>query len=234
MHLRNWLALGLIFSQTWASAQTADAPSSLSLDQARQQRVRAQALKDSAENTFAAEKAVCKSKAIAINCLSSARERRAVAVREANALESEGRKVEREARNREIEAKAAKRAAEAPALEAKERADAEGYRDREARRAVERKRKQAEEATKLETRRAEVAAKRAAQEKRLEARRVEDARRAARAPELAKRRAEREKEHAERVRKIDERKRNYADLLKKREVEAAAKKAAESDSVSAK
>jgi hypothetical protein len=70
---------------------TADLPSALSLDEARAMRARGKALKTEAEQTYKNERAVCRSQAIAINCLGSAKERRSIAVSAADALERQGR-----------------------------------------------------------------------------------------------------------------------------------------------
>lgn len=226
MQIRKVLIAGLMLVHAWALAQTVEAPSPLSLDEARVQRAKGKALKDEAEARYEADKAACQGKVIAIGCMSSAKERRTAAVKEADALEREGRKAEREIHRQEVEAKAAQRAAEAPGLEARQKADVERYREKEAQRAAERERRQAEEAKKLESRRSKVAAERAAQQQKLAARSQEDAKRAEKAPENARKSAERKRQHAERVKKIDERSRQYAELLKRREAEEAAKKAA--------
>lgn len=219
MEIRKWLVLGVWCFQACAVAQTAEVKPAMSLDEARVQRAKGKALGAEAEARYAAEKAICQNKAIAIGCMSSAKDRHTEAVKAATALEREGRAVERELHRQEVEAKAAKRAAEAPAAEARQQADIERYRDKEAQRAAERERSRAEEAAKLETRRSKAAADRAAQQSRIEARRAEDAKRAAKAPENVRKRAEREKQHAEQVKKIDERARNYAELLRRREEE---------------
>jgi hypothetical protein len=226
MHIRSLLALGLLLVHALVSAQTADAPSPLSLDEARAQRARGKALKVEAEKTYQSEKAVCQSKAIAINCMSSAKEKRIEAVRSAEAIEREGHKAEREAHKREVDAKAAKRAVEAPGREAKEQADVERYRDKEIQKAADRERNLTEEAAKLESRRSKLAAEKAARQKRVEEQSKEDAKRAAKAPENARKRAEREKDHADRVKKIDERARQYDELLKRRKADEVARQAA--------
>ena len=216
MHVRHWLALGLMLVQVWALAQTTEPLPPLSLEDARAQRVRGKALKAEAEARYEAEKAECQAPVIAVGCMSSAKDRRTATVREADTLERGGRKAEREAHQGEIEAKATKRAAEAPGREAKQQADVERHREKEAQRVAERERRQSEDAAKLEARRGKAAAERAAKQRKIEARQQEDAARAARAPEKAKKRAERERRHAERVRKIDERAQRYAETLKRR------------------
>ena len=147
MHIRNWLALGLMLAQAGISAQTAAPP--LSLDDARAQRAKGKALKAEAEARYETERAECQSKLIAVSCMSTAKERHMHALREADALEREGRQAEREVHRLEVEAKAARRAAEAPGREAKQEADAERYREREAQRAAERERNLAAESAKL-------------------------------------------------------------------------------------
>lgn len=226
MPIRRLLLLGLMLAHPWVSAQTAAPVPPLTLDEARVQRSKAKTLKDEAEKTFALDKAACSAKAIAIGCMSSARERRAAALQKADALEREGRNRERELRRAELEAKAAKRAAEAPAEQARQEEDAAQFREKKAQRAAERERLKAEHATQLEARRSKAAAEREAKQRRQAELRQEDARRAAESPGNAKKRAERERAHAEKVRKIDERAKQYADLLKRREAEQAAKQSA--------
>ena len=225
MHIRSWLALGFMFAQACVSAQTATVQPALSLDDARAQRARSKLLKAEAEKAFEAEKAACQNKVIAINCLSSAKERHTEAVKVADAMQREAHQAEREAHRLDAEAKAAKRQAEAPAREARQKADIETYRDKETQRAAERERISAEEPAKLDSRRRKLAAEQAARQKKLVERQQEDTKLAAKAPENAKKRAERERQHAERVKKIDERARDYAELLKRREVEDAARQA---------
>jgi hypothetical protein len=151
MFIRILLAATLMLTQPWAAAQTADSPSQLTPDQARAQRAKARDMKEQARKTYEAEAKVCQSKAIAIGCMSSAKERRTETLKQADALELEGRTAEREASRREAEAKAAKREAEASKRQAKEPADAESYRKKEAERAAERERRQAEEPAEART-----------------------------------------------------------------------------------
>jgi hypothetical protein len=225
MQIRSFLAVVFMLANPWAAAQTAEAPPAPSLDEARAWQVRGKALKSEAEARYTEDKAICQSKLIAFNCLSSAKERHSAAVKEATALEQGGRKAEREIRRNEREAKTAKREAEAPAREAKEQADVERHREKESLRVAERERNRVDAANSLEARRSMAAAERAAQQQRIAERRKEDAERAQKAPENARKAAERKRQHAELVKKIDERERQYADLLKRREAEAAARQA---------
>jgi hypothetical protein len=232
MHIRNWLALGLglTIAQAWSLVQAADAPPALSmalsLEQARVQRVKAKTLKHEADALYEKEKVACQSKLMTISCQNSARERHIVAVRGAETMGREARTAEREIRQQEVAAKEAKRAAEAPANEVKQRADVERYREKEAQRAVEREKNLAEQATKLESRRSKASTEKAAREKKMEERRVEDAKRAEKAPENARKAAERKAQHAERMKKIDERVRKNAERRQRREADDAAKQSA--------
>ena len=226
MHIRSLLVIALMLAQAWAAAQTTDAPSGLTLDQARAQRDKAKTMKVQARKTYDADVKVCQSKAIAIGCMSSAKDRRAETFKQADALELEGRTVERETLRREAEAKAAKREAEALGRQAKEQADTERYRENEARRAAEREKRQAEEPAKLESGRNKVAAEKAARERKLEERQKKDARQAAAAAERARKKAEDQQQHAERVKKIEERKRKYAEKEARREAKQAAEQVA--------
>lgn len=222
MHIRTILAVGLMLIQAWAFAQITDASSQLTLDQARAQRAKAKDLKAQARKTFEAEKKACQDKAIAIGCMSSAKDRRAESFRQADALEREGRMVEREALRQEVDKKAAKREAEAPGRQAREQADIERYRESEAKRVAERERRQAAEVARIESRRSKLAAEQAARQKKTEERRQKDAKLAAEAPEMARKKAERERKHAERVKKIDERKRKNAEQQRRWEAKQAA------------
>jgi len=228
MHIRSWLAFGLMFTQAWASAQTGGASSVLTLDDARAQRVRGKALKAEAEARYETERLACQNKLIAVSCLSAAKQRRTDELKAADTLEREGRKAEREAHRMEVEAKAVRREAEAPGREAKQQTDVERYREKGAQRAAERERSMALESARTEGRRNKLAAQQAVRQKKLEERRKENAKRAEKAPENARKRAAKERQYADRVKKIDERARQYAELLKRREAEEAARQAAAS------
>lgn len=234
MHIRIFLAVGLMLTQAWAVAQAPDAPSSLSLHEARAQRAKARTMKAQAKKTYDADVKVCQSKAIAIGCTSSAKDRRAETLKRADALELEGRTVERETLRREAAAKAAKREAEAPVRQARDQADAERFRDSEAKRAAERERRQAGESARLESHRRKLAADQAAHQKKLEKQQKDDIKREAAAADNVRRKAEGERQHEDRVRKIEERKRAYAEKLQRREAKQAAQQAAQATAVPAK
>ena len=117
MFIRILLAAALMFAQSWAVAQTADAPPRLTPDQARAQRAKARDMKEQARKTYEAEVKACQGKAIAIGCMSSAKERRTETLQQADALEREGRNAERDASRREAEAKAATRTAQPVGVE---------------------------------------------------------------------------------------------------------------------
>jgi colicin import membrane protein len=97
MQIRIMLVAGLMLVPTWGAAQTADAPPQLTLDQARAQRSKARDMKAEARKTHDAEIKACQRQAIAIRCISSAKEKREETLKRAEALELEGRTVEREA-----------------------------------------------------------------------------------------------------------------------------------------
>lgn len=217
------LLLGIV-TPAWLMAQ-APAPSAITPENAPAARARAKELRDTAQKRFAADKADCNTRVMAIGCLSAAQERRAESVREAEALQKEAARVEREARQAKVTDKEARRAAEEPADRARDQAAVTRFRESEAQRAAERERRAAEERGTLESRRAQVAAEQAAKQRKAEEHRREDAARAAGAPERARKRAERERKYAERAVKIDERKRDYARTLKRREADKAAAEA---------
>ena len=222
MHIRNLLMICVTLGPSWVGAQTAVVPAALSVEDARTQRLNAKALKEETEKTYDAEKALCRDATLTIRCMSLAKERRLDTLRQANALEQAARKAERESRLKEVEAKAAIRAAETPEREARQQQDTADFRQKEAQKAAERERKLAEKETQVESRRSKAAAARLAQRNKLDERRKEDADRAKSAPEKAQKRMERQRQHAERARRIDERKQQYADQLKRREADRAA------------
>ena len=188
MQISKRLALIFLLFHGWAPAQAAEPPT-LSVEEARAQRARGKSLKAEADARYEAEKAECQARMIAVGCMSSAKERHAAAVGEADTLQREARRAEREARQRKVDAKEAQRAAEAPGREAAQQADVERYREREAQRAAERERRQADADATLEARRGKVAAERAAKLKKIEDKQRELAQHAARAPERAAKRA---------------------------------------------
>ncbi len=227
MRIKYLLAMGLMSTQTWVSAQPTEAPSQLSLPEAHAQRARAKDLKSGAEKAYKLEINECKSKAIAIRCISSAKDRRAELVKQADALDLEARTVEREERRKRVETKAAKRETGEPARQAKQQADIERHRESEAKRAAERERRQSKEAAKIESNRSKLAAEQAARQKKLEKQQRQDAAIAAAAPENARKKAEREQKQAERVKRIDKRKQEYAEKLKRQEAKQKEKQAAD-------
>jgi hypothetical protein len=73
-------------------------PAGLSVDTAPAARARAKEIRAAAERRFQADKADCNTRMLALGCLTTAQDRRAASVQEAEALQKEASRVEREAR----------------------------------------------------------------------------------------------------------------------------------------
>ncbi len=217
----------MLFAQGCIAAQ--EAALAPALDPARALGAKGRALKAEAEKSYETEKAACQNQAIAFGCMSAAKQRRIDTRRAAEALLRQGRQAERHARRAAAEAQAASREAAAPVREAGQRVDIERFRERQAQRAAERERSLAEEVSRLGDRHGKLAAERAKRQQRLAQR--QDAKLAKYDPRRSSSRAERERRHVERVQKIDQRRRQYAELLKTREAAAAASRASESAGV---
>lgn len=180
MHIRNLLALGLVFvPAVWAQTPDPVAPPPLSLEEAHALRARADVLKSEAERRYEADKAVCYQKILVNDCLDAARETYTKLVVEARAVDKAGRDGEREVHRRELEAKEATRAAEAPQRAADQQAQAGRYRAAEADKAAERQRKLADKAKQAEEGRRKTAADEARRQEKQAKRAREDAERAA-------------------------------------------------------
>lgn len=188
-------------------------------------RQRAKEIRAAAQKRYESDKADCNTRMLAIGCLSSAEDRRAESVKQADALLQRANLAEREAREAKAAEKEARRAAKDRDDEIGRPVAETNYRDQEAKRATEREKRQSDERAKFENQRGKVAAERATKLRQIEERRREDAKRAAAAPENARKRAERERKHAEKVKAIEQRQRDYAEKLKYREAEKAAEEA---------
>jgi len=180
MHIRSLLVISVIFVQS-AWAQTADpaAQQPLSLEEAQALRVRAEILKSEAEKRYEVDKAACYQKFLVNDCLDAARKTYTKSLVEARELDKVGRDVEREAHRKEVEAKEAARAAEAPQRAAEQEAQVGRYRAEEAEKAAERQHKLADKAKQAEEGRRKTAAEQAARQEKLAKRAREDAERAA-------------------------------------------------------
>jgi hypothetical protein len=205
-------------------AQDAPVPA-ITADNAPAAKARAKEIRAAAQQRFEADKADCNTRMLAIGCLSAAQDRRAESVRQAEAIHLEAIRAERDAREAKLAEKEARRAAKDKDDEVGRPVAEANYRGQEAQRAAEREKRQADEQAKLEIQRGKVAAEREAKLRKIEERRLEDAKRAAAAPENARKAAERKRKHAEKVQKIEQRQRDYAEKLKYREAEKAAEEA---------
>jgi len=218
------LLAGLLLNPSAILAQDA-APPVISVDNAPAAKARAKEIRAAAQRRFEADKADCNTRMLAIGCLSAAQDRRAESVKQAEAIHQAANRAEREARDAKLAEKEARRAAREKDDEVGRPVAEANYREQEAQRAAEREKRQADGQAKLESQRGKVAAEREAKLRKIEERRLEDAKRAAAAPENARKAAERKRKHAEKVQKIEQRQRDYAEKLKYREAEKAAEEA---------
>jgi hypothetical protein len=221
---RNALPLYLLLLSPALMAQDAPVPA-ITADNAPAAKARAKEIRAAAQQRFEADKADCNTRMLAIGCLSAAQDRRAESVRQAEAIHLEAIRAERDAREAKLAEKEARRAAKDKDDEVGRPVAEANYRGQEAQRAAEREKRQADEQAKLEIQRGKVAAEREAKLRKIEERRLEDAKRAAAAPENARKAAERKRKHAEKVQKIEQRQRDHAEKLKYREAEKAAEEA---------
>lgn len=218
--IRSALRVCLLLASPGLMAQQTPAP--ITADNVPAAKARAKEIRAAAQARFTADKADCNTRLLAIGCISAAQDRLAESAREADAIQQEANRVEREARQAKLAEKQARRAAKDKDDEAGRPAAEPNYREAEAQRAAKREKRQADEQARLDSRRDKVAAERGAKLRKIEERRREDARRAAAAPENARKRAERERRYAEKVKTIEQRQRDYAEKLKVREAEKAA------------
>lgn len=175
-----FLAASLILVQAvWAQAPDTDKSVSMSLEEARALRVRAEAMKTEAVQRYATDQEACYKKFLVNDCLESAKTRQMESTLKARELDQLGRDVERAASRRELEVKEATHAAELSQRDAEQQAQAERYRATEAVKAAERERKLADKTRQAEEGRRKTAAEQAARRQKLEQRAKEDAERAA-------------------------------------------------------
>lgn len=188
---------------------------------------RAKAMKAEAERQFERDKVECYKKSFPSSCIDSAKKRMQELLTESHDLEVKGRDGEREARRLEREAKEAQRATGAPRLEAEEKTRSEQLHLEQAKHDTDRAVRLEKETIDVEQRRARIRAEENARSKKREERARRDAENEKSRPMRIREQQKQEKEYAEHAAKIDERKRLYAEELKRREVEAAARLAAE-------
>ncbi|MBI5109304.1 MAG: hypothetical protein HZA62_11205 [Rhodocyclales bacterium] len=222
--IRSALRLCLLLLSSALEAQEAPVPR-ITADNAPAAKARAKEIRTAAQQRFESDKADCNTRMLAIGCLSAAQDRRAESVRQAEAIQREANRAERDAREAKLAEKEARRAAREKDDEGGRPVAEANYREQGAKRAAEREARQAAEQARLDSQRSRVAAEREAKQRKIEERRLEDARRAAAAPENARKAAERKRKHAEKVHKIEQRQRDYAEKLKYREAEKAAEEA---------
>jgi hypothetical protein len=180
MHRRNLLiALLIVSPPILAQAPEAGASSTMSLEEARALRVRAETLKIEAGKRHQADQEACYKSFLVNDCLATARATHTASLIQARELDKTGRDVEREAHRREVEAKESARAADLPQQQANQQIQAARYRDDEANKAAERERKLADKARQAEEGKLRTAAEQSAHRQKQERRAKEDAERSA-------------------------------------------------------
>lgn len=222
-HIR-WPLLVLCLASMPATAQsnevTALTPGAA--ESAHAMRERADAMKAEAESRLEREKAECyATRSFPNGCIEDAKDRHKETLKQSRALAQSGAVLEREIRRRERELKEAERAAAAPQEEAERLAREQKFREDKARRDAEREIKLVKDAEEFEQRRARAAENAAARSSKQVEQAQKDQDIAQGRPAALSRKAEREKKHAERVAKIDAKKRDYEQTLKNRAAEKA-------------
>lgn len=173
----------------WAQASTSAAtvPTPQTLEQADAQRERSKAMRNEAEQRYAAEQTACYKKFLVNSCLDDAKKRYTQSILEARKLDIPAREFQREAKRTDVAAKEAQRAADLPRREAEQREQAEEYRATEAAKAAAREKKIADKSVKAAEGRRKREAEQAKRQAKQEERAKKDAKRAAKkAHEAAK------------------------------------------------
>lgn len=167
------------------------------LERAAQLQAEAARLESEADAKLKATNAACYKKFLISSCLEDAKRTHTQEVRVAKRMELEGTELERDVKRRDLAAKDAQRAAEAPQRAAEQQAQGEAYRAEEAQRAEERAAKLADKERKAAENRQKLAAEQAKREKKLAAQAQKEAKAA------EKRRAREAKEAARAARKAE-------------------------------
>lgn len=139
----------------------------------------------------------CYKKFLVSSCLEEAKKAHTQETRAATRMEQEGKEIERDVKRRDVAARDAQRAVDAPRREAEQKAQGEAYRAEEAQRAEERAAKVADKERKAAENRQQLAEEQAKRQKKLEAHKAKEAKaaekrraREAKAAERAARKAE--------------------------------------------
>jgi len=225
----HWLfALCIIVSQ-YGKAQSVAPVSSLptAMQESRNLRERAQAMKAEAGRQFELDQMECNKRVLVANCVESAKTRKRAILAEASRLDQRGKEGERQIRRAEREAREFQRSADAPRVAAENAARIEQMHRDARQHDVDRAVKLEQEAVEVARRRSKNQAEESARLARLKERARKEAELERSRPLRLQEQQQREKEIAERAAKIANRSRQHAEDMKQRETEAAEKRAAQ-------
>lgn len=169
------------------------------LERAAKLQAEASRLEGEADAKLKAANAACYKKFLISDCLEDARRTHTQEMRTAKRMELEGTELERDVKRRDLAAKDAQRAAEAPQRAAEQQAQGEAYRAEEAQRAEERAAKVADKERKAAENRQKLAAEQAKREKKLAAQAQKEAKAAEKRRAREAKAAEREARKAEKA-----------------------------------
>ena len=166
----------LLITPLWAQTTTvSSAPVPQTLEEATAQRVRAAAMRNSADSAYATEQAACYKKILVNDCLAEAKKRHTQSMIDARNVDIPARDFQRDAKRSNAATREAKRDADRLVHDADQKEQAKRYRAEEAVKAADRERKIAAKAQKAEEGRHRSAAKQAKRNAKLEKRAKQDA-----------------------------------------------------------
>ncbi len=165
-----------LWAQAPAAAPAAEKPQTL--EEAAQQRARAEQMRKDAEKRYSADAAECYKKFLVNACLDKAKKAHTQTILDARKIDDPAREFQREAKRADVEAKEAQRTADLPRRTAEQQQQAENYRVDEAAKAAERETKAAAKARQAEAGREKAAAQQAKREAKQQQRAKKDAERA--------------------------------------------------------
>jgi len=166
-----------LWAQAPAAAPAVEKPQTL--EQAAEQRTRAEGMRKEADKRYTAEAAECYKKFLVNACLDDAKKTHTKTILEARKIETPAREFQREAKRADANAKDAQRAADAPGRAADQQQQADNYRVEEAAKAADREKKLAAKARQAAAGREKAAAQQAKREANQQKRAKKDAERAA-------------------------------------------------------
>lgn len=174
-----------------------DAERSERLSRAKQLQDEAARLQKEADVRLKTSSDACYKKFLVSSCLEDARKLHRQESRTATRLEQEGGEIERDVKRRDVAAKEAQRAVDAPRREADQKAKGEAYRAEEARRADERAAKLADKERQAAANRQKLAEEQAKRQKKLESQKKKEAKAAEKRKKREAKEAERQARKAE-------------------------------------